>query len=466
VSHDSGSSHGSSEPPGLAHSRVSSRPEASGGAEATPETELTGRRLVEIRCGFAEMARVEAEAAAKRVMEAKRLYDDRAASVARALGTIDPASTWEAKEAAHRDFRTVVAAAHSHAQVEAAASAWLKRINDVNRRDQVAQTRLRRAQEEAEAQLAELTRLADVADTSATMAEAAMEACRAAAAALTRGEAAARQAAPSRPGRTAPMPGPQAAATAQAGSGPAPLHLVPPVVTTSHSQAETAVPSAAAAAAAAGTAPLRPPVTAEDLGYVDQPSTDSLAMDLRAPEPQLITLLMRRDRRTLAALVERLAGPNVAERSRWQLLLSTFVDAVAAAAIEDAWFDFPADHPFWSQFTRFEARELVRSMAALGFRYDGLGGFVDGRVPRRRELVMAAGGAGLLPVRVRCWPNGEEAALLFRDVVSAADTFLAARSPSLTLGELVRLLGRRAKLLADLWNEWPRVRPLLFQSSL
>jgi hypothetical protein len=31
----------------------------------------------------------------------------------------------------------------------------------------------------------------------------------------------------------------------------------------------------------------------------------------------------------------------------------------------------------------------------------------------------------------------------------------------LTLGELISLLGRRADPLAELWNEWGKVRPLL-----
>ena len=88
------------------------------------------------------------------------------------------------QEDAHRVFRNAVAGAHSHGQVEAAASAWLVRINDVNRRITATQTRLRHAQEAAEALLTELTRLSDTADTSATMAEAAMKACRAARAAL------------------------------------------------------------------------------------------------------------------------------------------------------------------------------------------------------------------------------------------------------------------------------------------
>jgi hypothetical protein len=55
--------------------------------------------------------------------------------------------------------------------------------------------------------------------------------------------------------------------------------------------------------------------------------------------------------------------------------------------------------------------------------------------------------------------------LLFKGVQAAGDSFIAARAPALTLGQLVRLLDRRAESLADLWNEWARVRPLLFSGG-
>jgi hypothetical protein len=79
---------------------------------------------------------------------------------------------------------------------------------------------------------------------------------------------------------------------------------------------------------------------------------------------------------------------------------------------------------------------------------------------------MAVGSVGLLPARVRYWPKPEDAAQLFRGVNPATDAFIAAEAPALTLGEMVRLLGRRADLLADLWNDWDRVRPLLFATNL
>jgi hypothetical protein len=79
---------------------------------------------------------------------------------------------------------------------------------------------------------------------------------------------------------------------------------------------------------------------------------------------------------------------------------------------------------------------------------------------------VAVGAAGLLPVRIRHWPTPDEAALLFRGVSASADAFIAVKAPALTLGEMVKLLGRRAEPLADLWNDWARVRPLLFSTTV
>jgi hypothetical protein len=45
----------------------------------------------------------------------------------------------------------------------------------------------------------------------------------------------------------------------------------------------------------------------------------------------------------------------------------------------------------------------------------------------------------------------------------AADEHLAGRAGDLTLGELVTMLGRRADGLAEVWNAWGRLRPLLLE---
>jgi hypothetical protein len=54
---------------------------------------------------------------------------------------------------------------------------------------------------------------------------------------------------------------------------------------------------------------------------------------------------------------------------------------------------------------------------------------------------------------------------LLRDVTVAADEYIWEAAGSLTLGELVSLLGRRADGLTDLWNDWGAVRPLLLSAD-
>jgi hypothetical protein len=196
-----------------------------------------------------------------------------------------------------------------------------------------------------------------------------------------------------------------------------------------------------------------------------EPLVAQQLVQLKAVRPQAIVRLLRRDGRTVAALAESLSSNEAPARSRWQLLLSNFVDAVVGAAIDEAWFEFPAGNRFWDLFRPEEAREVARGLAALGFRYDGFGVFANGRVPGQRDLALAVGSAGLLPVRIRFWPNAQETAELYKTVRVASDAFVAANAPSLSLGELVSLLGRRSEALADLWNDWPRVRELLLSAD-
>ena len=47
----------------------------------------------------------------------------------------------------------------------------------------------------------------------------------------------------------------------------------------------------------------------------------------------------------------------------------------------------------------------------------------------------------------------------------AADEYLAGTAGRPQPGELVALLGRRADGLAELWNDWGRVRPLLLEGA-
>jgi hypothetical protein len=167
----------------------------------------------------------------------------------------------------------------------------------------------------------------------------------------------------------------------------------------------------------------------------------------------------------MGELVAAMAGDDPEARRRWQLALSDFVDAIIADSIAATALEFPTEHPFWGPFTQGQDRDIASALSSLGYRFDGMGGWVDGRTPSQRDLSLAVGYAGLDPMRIRHWPNEAEMAELYSDVTVAADEHLAQRAGDLTLGELVTMLGRRADGLAEVWNEWGRLRPLLLAES-
>lgn len=394
------------------------------------------RRVVEIRCGFAELARREADMLAARATAMKARYAEQLDVVAKAEAAASEGSTQVAKEEAHRKYRAVVTVSRTHTQVETAAGEWLEAINRINAQARLIESSLTRERATANAMRAQLVEVMERAESGATMADQAIVACRAAEAALE---------------------AERDAASLEADATPMPAGVPDgPVATADAAAPPPAAPQAATLALSVA------PVTIPE----EPQNSDWLVIDLKSPQPQVVTRLLRRDRHVMATLVERLAGSDVAARSCWQLLLSNFVDAVVGVAIEDAALELDTANEFWSQFTPDEACAVAHGLAALGFRFDGFGSFAGGRIPSRRDLAMAVGSAGLLPVRVRHWPDPEDAAFLFRGARAAADTFIASEAPALTLGELVRLLGRRAEPLADLWNEWDRIRPLLFLTTL
>jgi hypothetical protein len=436
------------------------------GPQAGPDSLDPGtspRRLVEIRCGFAELARREAEAAESRVAEAGRAFDAQLAVLAASHAARDLGATRTAKEEAHRAFRKAADEARSRSQVEAAAASWLEQVNLINSAARAAQLRIQRERDATDALASELDRLTSAAEASQGMADAAVEACRAAREALAAAEGIeVAEAADSPSGESAAAELTTARAAAQA----APVEVAPVEAETPDATLEQAAPGRPAPAFAvlgaetgAGGGP------AESAGDQVRTPAAEPAVDLTGPRPPAIVPLVQRDVATMSRLVECLAGSDPEQRRRWQLCLANFVDAVVTAAIDHGCFTFPGGNPFWDQFTPDQARNVAQNLAALGFRHDGTGEFVDGRVPGQRDLSMAVGQAGLPIVRVRFWPRPQEAARLFRHVRVDTTAVLSERAPSLTKGELVRLLDRRAELVADLWNDWSRVRPLLLLQS-
>jgi hypothetical protein len=366
------------------------------------------RRVADERCAVAVRAREGAAAAVETLRTSQRSYDDLVSRAEAEAAAADPRAVRQAKEAAQQTFRHARAAGRTRDDVEAAARDWLSEINRINndtRESAAAAERHRRAAAEI---APSLERLAVEADAARISAETAEEACVAAREAVAECQEAA----------------------ARAARGVTASTDAPPAV----------------AAGEDGDAVLTP-------------------MGSRAGEDAAIIRLLRGDREVMGRIVARLAGDDGDARRHWQGLMAEFVEALVARAIEASALDFPDDGPFWGMFTRSQNRDIAGALSSLGYRHDGFGGWADDRVPSQRDLSLAVGYAGLDPMRIRRWPSESEMPDLLRNVTVAADEYVWEAAGGLTLGELVSLLGRRADGLAELWNEWGTVRPMLLSAE-
>jgi hypothetical protein len=368
------------------------------------------RRLADERCELASRAQERASAAADGLRRAQRDYDAHSQAAAAAAEAANPLAVRSLKEGVQRDFRAASQAAGSPEAVEAAARTWLQEINRINREAAAASLTADRERDAATSAGASLERLGLEANAARIGAEMANAACVAA--------------------RTV-----VADCDEQSIAGAVPSHA-----------AATAPPPAAA-------------LISDDHG------DEALGLALEGGTAPRIFRLLRGDSDAMDRLVATLAGGNPAEVRRWNEALSGLTDAIVADAIEQGYLRFPHDHQFWGPYTLEQNRDVTLALASLGYRFDGLAGWLDERQPAQRELSLALGYAGLDPMRVRGWPNEEQTAQLFRDVEVAADEYLAGAAGDLTLAEMVEMLGRRADNLVDLWNNWGRVRPLLLEEA-
>jgi hypothetical protein len=378
------------------------------------------RRQVEERCALADRLREEATLAAARVSGAQRAYDDHQSRADAANTAADPRALLTRKEAAWHRFREVNVGAHSHEAGEAAARDWLQEIDRINRAVRDAASEARREREEANALVTVIERLSLEAVAARINAESAGEACDIARETLAACE--------------------ESDVDRQAGRVP--------IEQRGEANGEVA------RAWLVGGPELEPGEVVLDPDAAQRVFGDH--------EPAILRLL-RGDRETMQRLVAALAGDDPAQRRRWQLGLSGLVDAVVARAIEASALEFPQDHPFWRPFSQGQSRDIATALASLGYRFDGLGGFADGRIPSQRDLSLAVGYAGLDPMRIRQWPNEAEMAELYRDVTVAAGEYLAGAASELTLGEMVAMLHGRAEELTTVWDSWARLQPLLLK---
>jgi len=380
---------------------------AAAAAPAATERCAEERRIAEERCELATRARAQADATSEALRQAQRDYDAHDGAAREARERSDPRAIQVAKDQAQGGFRAAVRAAEGPDDLEAAARDWLNEINRINTEAKDAAGRAVRESGAAAEIANRLERLGLEADAARIGAENADAACLAARAAVAECDE-----------RVATDPS---------------TFLVPPAP-----------------------APPRMPDLVED---------ETLGIALGSGGTPRVFRLLRGDRVAMATIVTALAGEDAEARRRWQLQLSGLIEAILADAIVAGYLEFPDAHPFWGSFTRAQNRDIVQALSSLGYRFDGLGGWSDGRFPSQRDLSLALGYAGLDPMRMRHWPNEEATAGLFRDVTVAADEYLAEVAGDLTLGEMVTTLGRRADPLADIWNQWGRIRPLLLEEG-
>ncbi len=389
---------------------------AAASPSAAPSCE-SERTLVQERCALADAARTQARIAADALRDARRAYDVLRERVEHAQSVADPREIRAAKDALHRAFRAARAAATSTDAAEQAARDWLSEVNRLNTAAREAVHVIETGGAELRAQLPQLERLAVEADAARITSEGAEVGCRDAREALARCE-------------------------------------------------EQAAISAAAAAEARRPAPEEP--IARDLAWPTEPEAPLLGTseppaDGMADAAAVIRIL-RGDRAAREHVVAVLAAGNPEAGRLWHIRLAELVDAIGARAIEDGYLDLP-DDGFWGLFAHRERREIVSALSALGFRFDGLGGFADGRVPAPRDLSLAVGYAGLDRMRIRIWPHESDLAALYAGALVAADEWLAVEAGDLSLGRMVDALGNRAAELAEVWNAWGRVRPLLLATD-
>ena len=405
--------------------RSASAGAASGSSAPAPPTVAAGpcvdeRRIATERCDLAERLTEQAAVANQLLRDQQRAYDDLTSRTTQAAQVADPREVRAAKEVARQTFRKAHAAARSRAEGESAAADWLTEINRVNQAAREAgleSTRLRKA---AALLAVTIERLGLDADVARINAESAAESCHVAREALAACE--------------------EAQVDRRAGRVPVDPAAVP---------VEPAWPRLIGG----------PEFETDQIDGITPPSERAFA----GAQPRILRML-RGDSEAMRTVVRDVAGEDPAEQRRWQLLLSNLVDACVARAIEASSLEFPAEHSFWGPFSEAQNRDIATALASLGYRFDGLGGFSDGRIPSQRDLSLALGYAGLDPMRLRTWPTEATMPHLFEDVRVAADEYVAGAAGDLTLGEMVALLRGRAEPLADLWNNWGKVRPLLLEA--
>ena len=381
------------------------------------------RRVVDETCALADRLRAMLTASRDQLRAAQAAlahYEERRE---RAVRDADAREVLRRKAEAFDAFRAARTRARARTDLETAATAWLREIDDVNRRLVEARRVLESERSQTGALVAEVERRTVAVDRARVAAEQAAVACRDARAHL--------------------------AACEESGG-----------------EAGTVAGAPAAVATAGGAAPwvATDAGAAEVTGAGAVPGASPPAPATRAERPRIVALL-HGDTAERDVVAVALAGGDPAAADRWADLLDDLVAAVIDRALEESRFVFPRQHQFWGLFRDDECRGIAVALAALGFHPIPGVGWADGRAPGRRDLSLAVGYAGEDPLRVRIWPNEADMAHLFDDTTADVVGYLFETAGDLSLGEMVSFLGRRAEQLAPLWNAWGRARPLLLAET-
>jgi len=366
------------------------------------------RSQASVACTAADAARDAARSLADRLRDAQRAHADLEARVEEAGALADPRRLAAEKERLHAQFRARHSDTASAEAAEAAAREWLTAVSGVNTAAHDAVRRVQSGTDELRRQAADLERLDLEAHAARISSERAESACRAARESLAACEERERPVAP------------------------------PPEATDGGREEHW---------------PSDP-----QPGYYQNPESAHGAE--RTP---VILLVLRGDAAAREQLVARLAAGEPSTTAAWHVRIAKFVDAVTARAIEDGYLDTDEEHPLWDLFSGQEQQEIVRALASLGFRFDGMQGFVDDRVPSARDLALAVGYAGLDRMRIRTWPSEAALAALFEGATARADVWLAERADDLSLERLEAALGPSAAGLSELWDAWGRARPAMLE---
>ena len=363
------------------------------------------RSEVDTQCADAERLSAAAQIHLQRLREARRQHSELMRQREQDAQFRDRRRLNDDKRIAQSDYRAAMRRATDESGVRGAAATWLRRLDELNRGARLADDRAVSLTQRAAAIQSELPGLELAADAARISAEAAQVACLEARRTLAACEEETMRRSPS------------------------------------------------------AMRPMRASVAPAIMGDTVPQTSDagSVVGAARA--------LMRGDRQTLLGLALRLAEETGLEAGRLQLLLLDLRDQILAKALDDFAFDFPENHPFWSQFPEDAARGVTASLSSMGYRFDGVSTWVDGHVPQVRDLALALSYCGYDPRSLRR-PAGQAAIDgLWQGTTLESDKYLLACASDLSLSQLVSLLGPRAGRMTELWDIWGRLRPLLMRAG-